>query len=99
MTQPWRLEAGAGGLIMIMQASHYSGGVEVRPGCGGHLSMIVQFIHMIIFLIYLHHMERDVMMKHGTWYWQKKNCRCMFLRTDEKRYSNYLFLTVILEME
>ena len=29
---------------MIMQASHYSGGVEVRPGCGGHVSMVVQFI-------------------------------------------------------
>ena len=49
----WRLEAG--GLIMIMQASHYSGGVEVRPGCGGHLSRTVQFI----FLTYIAGIEME----------------------------------------
>ena len=38
---------------MIMQASHYSGGVEVRPGCGGHFSRTVQFI----FLTYIAGMD------------------------------------------
>ena len=45
---------------MIMQASHYSGGVEVRPGCGGHLSRTVQFI----FLTYIAGIE----MEDGIWY-------------------------------
>ena len=40
---------------MIMQASHYSGGVEVRPGCGGHLSRTVQFI----FLTYIAGIEME----------------------------------------
>ena len=49
------MEAGAGGLIMIMQASHYSGGLEVMHGCGGHFSRTVQFI----FLTYIAGIEME----------------------------------------